>query len=213
MMYLFRILKGKPLNAAEEMRDQFSQDPQLPIDDGFAYDPAARPAEYPDEGGPDNLMMNDTFGEALPHLGDDGEGGIAPVSFHDIRSLDHLETYFQKVRCLLKSSKSKYGWCGPNFVRPKSTWPTQRPGAKKPRTRKEPERFEFTKINWGDKNNKFNPNQAGRTIFDDKVIESWSTRKTIIPFLGVEITSYEDDFDPLDFQNENDPNFIPTIFK
>lgn len=197
------------------MRDVFSHDPQLPISDEFAYDPAKRPTEYPDEGVPDNLM-NDTLGEALPHFGDgdenDDKDALPLASFHDIRSLDHLEDYFNKVRNILKVSKSKYGWCGPNFVRPKSTWPVQKQG-RKARVRKEPERIDFTKIDWNDKGNKFNCSHAGRTVLDDKVIEGWSTKKTTIPFLGIEITSYDDDFDPLDFQNENDPKFVPTIFK
>lgn len=200
---------GRPLNEAEELRDAMAS-PDLPVHDEFAYDPNERPAQYPDEGG---LEMNDTFGNG--GFGDDIEGeGLAPVSFRDIRTLDQLDEHYQKMRNLLNSGKSKFGWIGPNFARAKNTWPTQRQ-PKKPRQKKEPERINFLAVDWNAKGNKYSTGNAARTVFDERVIESWSKNKTIVPFLGIEISSNEDqeDFDILDFQNEADPKFIPQIFK
>lgn len=192
------------------MRDMSHAMPEINPD--FAYDPATRPAEYPEEPEPD--QMNETFGDAMFQCGDNGHiDGIPPVSFHQMKSLDGLEEYFQRIKNVLKASNSKHGWCGPNFVRPKSHWPAGPKGVRKPRVKKEPEPFDFTKINFSIKANKFNLDCTARTVFDHNVVESWSLKKTIIPFLGIELSNYEEDFHPLDLENENDPKYLPPIFK
>ncbi|ODN05114.1 Condensin complex subunit 2 [Orchesella cincta] len=204
---------GRALNETEAGReDVMSQDPQLPVDAEFAYDPADRPAEYPDDPEPEPHYMNETFGDG-PMDGGAGDA-IMPVSFKEIPDLDSLEEYFQRVKGLIKESRSKFGWCGPNFVRPKNTWAIKH-GPKKAKVRKEPERIDFSKIDWSEQSRRFNTNisASARTVHDDKVIESWSAAKVIIPFLGIELSTYDDDFDPVDFENEDDPKFVPPIFK
>ncbi|CAL8073091.1 unnamed protein product [Orchesella dallaii] len=205
---------GQPLNEAEGMREaEILQDPLVPVDADFAYNPEDRPAEYPEE--PEPNYLNDTFGDGpLNENAGNDDNGIMPVSFKDIPDLDCLDEYFQRVKGLIKESRSKFGWCGPNFVRPKNTWAVKQ-GPKKPKVRKEPECIDFCKIDWAEQNRRFNvsSNAAARTVYDDKIIESWSAAKVIIPFLGIELSTYEDDFDPADFENENDPKYVPPIFK
>ncbi|CAL8076574.1 unnamed protein product [Orchesella dallaii] len=203
--------RGQPLNDADGMREaEILEDPLVPVDADFAYNPEDRPAEYPEELEP--KYLNDTFNNGLVNENTNSdENGIIPVSFKHIPDLDCLDEYFQRVKGLIKESRSKFCWCGPNFVKPKQSWTViQRP--KIPKFRKEPEPIDFCKIDWAEQNRKFNERiaEAARTKKENKTIVTLRAGKIIIPYHGLE---YEYDFDPVDFENENDAKYVPPIFR
>ncbi|CAL8119286.1 unnamed protein product [Orchesella dallaii] len=202
---------GQPFNDADGMREaEILQDPLVPVDADFAYNPEDRPAEYPAELEP--KYLNDTFGNGLVNENtSQHDNGIVPVSFKRIPDLDCLKEYFQRVKGSIKESRSKFGWCGPNFVKPKQPLiAIQRP--KKPKFRKEPEPIDFCKMDWAEQNRKYNERiaEAAGTKKEDKTIVTLRAGKIIIPYLGFE---YEYDFDPVDFENENDAKYVPPIFR
>ncbi|CAL8134085.1 unnamed protein product [Orchesella dallaii] len=65
---------------------------------------------------------------------------------------------------------------------------------------------------WAEQDRKFNERiaEAARTKKEDKTIVTLRAGKIITPYLGFE---YEYDFDPVDFENENDAKYVPAIFR